>query len=111
MRRIGGDLDDRSAQEELLGPQPGDNVLHRELQVLNRECARVAQADDGAAAADELVEPLQILGRQLIRVLGPDGARVPPRPPRPVAAPATGTRASSAMTRTSIFWLSGDLKS
>ena len=56
------------------GLRPDDDVPDREPELLNRERARVAQTDDRAAAADELLEPLQIAGSQLIRVLRPDRA-------------------------------------
>ena len=114
MRRIGGDFDNRSAQEELFRPQTGDDVPHRQLELLNRERARVAQAHERAAAADELLEPLEIGRRKLIRVLGPHrasaGRLACDRRVRRPARRAIGTRASSAMIRTSILSASGDLE-
>src|SRR4051812_19033141 len=76
MRRIGGHLDDRSAEEEFVRAQAGDDVSHRQLELLNRKRAGVAEADERAAAADELLELLQIGGGELIRVFGPDRASV-----------------------------------
>src|SRR3954451_6618840 len=72
LRRIGGDLDDRSLEEELLGPQVGDDVLHGQLELLDGEGAGRVQADEGAAGADELLERGQILLRQTVGVFRTD---------------------------------------
>ena len=74
MTGIRDDLDNRAAQKKFFRLQPRDHVPNRELQPLDREGARIARAHDRAAAADELLEPLQIVGRELIRVLGADRA-------------------------------------
>ena len=70
MARVGDHLNDRASQKERLRRQTGDCVSDRQLQLTNGERAGIAQRDDGAAAAHELIEAAQIVGRQLIRVLG-----------------------------------------
>src|SRR5262249_56258887 len=72
MRRIGRALDDRPAQEEFLRSESGDDVSDRQPELLNRERARVAHTDERAAAADELLEALQIRSGELIAVLRPN---------------------------------------
>src|SRR5438094_4147936 len=74
MRRIGRDLHDRAAQEEFFRPQAGDDVAYRQLELLDGERARVAQADERATAANELLERLQIRRGKLVRVLRTDRA-------------------------------------
>ena len=78
MRRIGRDLDDRAAQEEFFRSQAGDDVAYRQLELLDGERARVAQADERAAAANELLEPLQIVCIELVCVFGSDRAASTP---------------------------------
>src|ERR1019366_3516417 len=75
-----------------LGPQAGDDVFYREPELLDREVAGVAQADERAAAADELFKPLQIARRQLIAVFRPDRAVAP-------SSPAAGLRAGHRHAR------------
>src|SRR6187200_1531906 len=67
-------FDDGAAEEELFGPQTGDDVLDGELELLNGKGAGVAQADERSAASYELIEPLHVVRGQLIRILGADGA-------------------------------------
>src|SRR5262245_52951352 len=71
MLRIDGDLDDRAAEKELLRPQPGDYVGYRQLQLLNGKRARIPEAEQRAATPHELLETLQIVAVELIRVLRP----------------------------------------
>ena len=80
------DLDDRPAQEELLRREAGDDVLHRQLELLDRERAGVVQADERAAAANELLE------RRADRPASADTRTRAARPPGapPAAASAAG---------------------
>src|SRR5882762_3992391 len=87
MRGIGGDLDDRAAQEEFLGAQAGDDIPDRQPQLLNRERAGIAQADEGAAGTDELFFSLHVGPRELIAVLGTNHTSTPA--PRSTRTPRT----------------------
>src|SRR6266542_3906922 len=69
MRRIGRDLDDRSAQEELFRLEAGNDVPDRKFELRDGEGAGVTQTDNRAAASYELVESLQIIRRELIGIL------------------------------------------
>jgi hypothetical protein len=70
MRRVSGHFDNGSTEEEFFRPQTGDDVFHRQLQLLDGERARITEADDRAATTDELLEALQICRRQLVGVFG-----------------------------------------
>ena len=92
MRRIGGDLDERAAEEVVLGTESGDHVPHRQLELIDRERARAAEAHDSSARAHELIEPAKILGGHEVGVLGPD------------AAAAAGASTAATAARTALYW-------
>ena len=81
----------RSADEELLPAEAGDDVLDRQLELIDGEVAAAIEADERAAGADELVDRAharlvgrgQVLGRRLASACRPEcaaGARTR-RPP------------------------------
>src|SRR5262249_13925521 len=85
MTRVDRRFDNRPAPKEFLRTQADDDVSHRKLEPLKGERARVAEADEGPAAANELLEPLHVVGGELIRVF-----RTNLRPRTTAAAAPTG---------------------
>src|ERR1051326_6106867 len=51
--RIGDDLENRSAGEVILRRQAADRVLHRQMQLIDREVRRLVETDERAAVPDE----------------------------------------------------------
>src|SRR5207247_747225 len=68
--------------------EPGGDVFHRQLELIDETVARDAQAHDGPAAAHDLFERLKILGRQRRRA-----------PTAPSAAAATTPAARETRQR------------
>src|SRR5205823_11567402 len=70
---VDGDADDRPVKKEVVGGKPRDDVLHGQLELLNRKVARCVQADERSAATNELLERGEVSRGQSVRVLWTDG--------------------------------------